>query len=105
MPRCRRGSAHHSIPEGASQLYLLAAVVVAREKPRLLRQLVARATEAVATATAKLLPQLAAMARATLLPLRLEVRAMEAVATAKAKQLLKEKVMAAIAPPSTRLCQ
>ena len=60
---------------------------------------------ATATATAKLLPQLAAMARATLLPLRLEVRAMEAVATAKAKQLLKEKVMAAIAPPSTRLCQ
>jgi len=36
---------------------------------------------------------------------QLVVRAMEAVAKAKAWRLLAEKVMAALAPPSIRLCQ
>jgi len=61
--------------------------------------------EAAATVKVRLLPQLAVRARVRLLPLRLAVRAMEAVAKAKARRLLAEKVMAALAPPSIRLCQ
>jgi len=61
--------------------------------------------EAAVTVKVRLLPQLAVRARVRLLPLRLAVRAMEAVAKAKAWRLLAEKVMAALAPPSIRLCQ
>ena len=86
-------------------LAVMEMVAVAREKPILTRQLVVRAMEAVATVKVRLLPQLAVRARVRLLPLRLAVRAMEAVAKAKAWRLLAEKVMAALAPPSIRLCQ
>ena len=86
-------------------LAVMEMVAVAREKPILTCQLVVRAMEAVATVKVRLPPQLAVRARVRLLPLRLAVRAMEAVAKAKARRLLAEKVMAALAPPSIRLCQ